>query len=132
MEQFEQAARLKLRFDSPQGSLTTEDLWGLPLTTERPNKASLNDIAKGIARQLKAEGEEDFVNPKSGADERLQLMLNIVKRVIEVKQAENAAAKEWADKRDRKAKIVEIMERKQDQALEGKSLDELQAELAAL
>lgn len=132
MSMFEQALRLNLRFDSPQGGLDLEDLWGLPLTTERPNKANLNDIAKGIARQIKDAGDEDFVNPKSGADEKLQLMLEIVKHVIQVKQAENAAAKDLSDRKARKARIMEIMARKEDQALEGKSLDELQTELAAL
>ena len=76
---FEKAVRLKLRFDSPQGLMSAEDLWDLPLTSSRPNKANLNDIAKEVSRELKASGEEDFVNPTSKADETLQLKLEIVK-----------------------------------------------------
>lgn len=129
---FEKVSRLKLRFPSSQGSLTAEDLWDLPLTSARANVANLNNIAKEISRKLKSENEEDFVNPKSGADESLQLSLDIVKHVIAVKQAENAAALEVAKRRETKAKLLEVISRKQDQALEGKPLEELQAELAAL
>ena len=129
---FEKAARLKLRFASPQGQLSAEDLWDLPLTSTKANQANLNNIAKEISRQLKAEGEEDFVNPKSGADEGLQLRLDIVKHVIQTRQAENETARVLADRKDKKARLLELMQRKQDQELEGKSLAELQEMLAGL
>lgn len=129
---FEMAARLKLRFSSPQGPLTAEDLWDLPLTSTRLNQANLNNIAKGISRQLKAEGEEDFVNPKSGADAVLQVQLDIVKHIIGVKQAENAEAALLAQRRQKKDRIMEIIAKKQDQELEGKPLEELTAMMADL
>lgn len=131
-EMFERASRAKLRFASPQGSLSAEDLWDLPLTSARTNQANLNNIAKEVSRQLKTEGEEDFVNPKSGADEVLQLKLDIVKHVIQVRQAENETARAAAERRDKKAKLLELIERKQDQQLEGKPLEELQAMVAEL
>ncbi len=129
---FQQAARLKLRFASPQGQLTVEDLWDLPLTSTRPNLATLNNIAKGISRQLKADSEEDFVNPKSDTNEGLQLAMDIVKQVIHVRQAENEAARAAADRKDKKARLLELIARKQDQALEGKPLEELQEMVASL
>lgn len=129
---FEKAARLKLRFASPQGQLTVEDLWDLPLTSTRPNQANLNSIAKGISRQLKADSEEDFVNPKSETNESLQLAMDIVKQVIHVRQAENEAARAATDRKDKKARLLELIARKQDQALEGKPLEELQEMVASL
>lgn len=129
---FEKCARLKLRFVSPQGSLTAEDLWDLPLTSTRANQANLNNIAKAISRQLKSENEEDFVNPKSGADEALQLALDIVKHVIQVRQAENETARASAERKEKKAKILEVIARKQDQDLEGKPLEELQEMVTSL
>ena len=129
---FEKAARLKLRFQSPQGALTVEDLWDLPLTSTRLNQGNLNNIAKAISRQLKSEGEEDFVNPKSGADTVLQIQLDIVKHIIQVRQTENETARDLADRRQKKERIMEIIAKKQDQDLEGKSLEDLTAMVAGL
>lgn len=129
---FEKANRLKLRFSSPQGSLTAEDLWDLPLTSTRVNQANLNNIAKDVSRELKAHGEEDFVNPKSTVDETLQLKLDIVKHVIQVRQAENEAARTIADRREKKARLLELIAKKQDQELEGKSVEELNAMVESL
>ena len=127
MSLFEKAARLKLRFDSPQGLLSVEDLWDLPLTTNRANRANLNDIGKDILREIKAQGEEDLVNPRSVIDETLQLKLEIVKHTIQVIQAENLAARELSEKREKKAKLLELIAHKKDQELEGKSVEELTA-----
>lgn len=129
---FEKASRLKLRFCSPQGNLGAEDLWDLPLTSTRTNQANLNNIAKAVSRELKVEGEEDFVNPRSGGDDILQLKLEIVKHVIQVRQAENEAARALSDRREKKEKLLELIARKQDQQLEGKPLEELQAMVEAL
>ena len=129
---FERAARLKLRFITPQGNLSAEDLWDIPLTTNRTNLANLNDIAKGVSRELKAQGGEEFVNPVSKVDEELQLKLDIVKHVIQVRQAENEAARALSERREKKARLLELIAKKQDQQLEGQSLEELQAMAEAL
>ena len=129
---FERAARLKLRFITPQGNLSAEDLWDIPLTTNRTNLANLNDIAKGVSRELKAQGEEEFVNPVSKVDEELQLKLDIVKHVIQVSQAENEAARALSERREKKARLLELIAKKQDQQLEAKSMEELQEMISAL
>lgn len=129
---FEKANRLKLRFSSPQGSLSAEDLWDLPLTSTRANRGNLNDIAKEVSRELKAQGEEDFVNPRSTVDEELQLKLDIVKHVIQVRQAENEEARELSERREKKGRLLELISKKKDQELEGKSVEELTAMVESL
>jgi hypothetical protein len=124
---FEKASRLKLRFSTPQGGLSAEDLWDLPLTSTRANQANLNNIAKAVSRELKAEGEEDFVNPKDSANEKLQLALEIVKHVIQVRQAENEIARAAGERREKKARLMELITQKQDQELAAKPLEELVA-----
>jgi hypothetical protein len=121
---------MKIRFETTKGALTVEDLWDLPLTSAR--YANLNDIAKGINRELKASGEEDFVSPATKADETLALKLAVVKHIIGVRLAENEEAKLIADKRAQKEKLLELIARKQDQELEGKSLEDLQKMVEAL
>lgn len=88
---FQQASRLQLRFSSPKGELTTEDLWLLPLTSAT-GKANLDDIAKGLFRALKSDENVSFVAPERKSDPRTQLAFDIVKHIIDVRVAENAAA----------------------------------------
>lgn len=128
---FEQASRLKLRFSTPQGLLSAEDLWDLPLTSTR-GRANLNDIAKAINAELKAAGEEDFVNPKPGGNDVLQLKMDLVKHVIAVIQSENESVRLAADRIEKKKQLLELIARKQNQELEGKSREELEAMVAAL
>lgn len=127
---FEKASRLKVRFDTARGFLTTEDLWDLPLTSARgPN---LNDIAKNLNKELKSSGEEDFVTKSNKADEVLQLKFDLVKHVIDVRLAENAEARALADKKAKKERLLELIAKKQDASLEAKSLEELQEMVAGL
>lgn len=128
---FEKASRLKLRFDTSKGSLTVEDLWDLPLTSAR-NGANLNDIAKGLNKACKDAGEEDFVNNTTKTDAVLQLKFDIVKHVISVRLAENEAARMESARKEKKARLLELIARKQDKQLEDMSLENLQAMVAEL
>jgi hypothetical protein len=87
---FEQAARLKVRYSTAKGQLTVEDLWDLPLTSTT-GKANLNDIAKGLNRELKNADDEDFVNRATSTNTELALKFDIVKHIIAVRLAENEA-----------------------------------------
>lgn len=127
---FEQAVRLKLRFTTSVGLLSTEDLWDLPLTSARG--ADLNDIAKGLNRELKAAANEDFVNPTAKSDDALQLKFDVVRRVIDVRLAERAAERTTAERRDKKDRLLELIARKQDESLAAKSVEELTAMVEAL
>jgi hypothetical protein len=127
MSMFEQAARLKLRFDSPKGALTVEDLWDIPLTSGT-GKANLDDVAKGLYTQLREAGATvSFVVPAESKADALQLKFDVAKHIIDVRLAERNAEAEASKRRETKSKILEIIARKQDTALEGKSLEELTA-----
>jgi hypothetical protein len=120
---FEQAVRLKLRFDSPKGALTIEDLYDLPLTSVR--SANLNDIAKALNRELKETGEEDFVNKVANGNAVLQLKFDIVKHVIDTRLAENEAAAQKRNKAEQKDRILAIIARKQDEKLQETPIEDL-------
>lgn len=123
---FEKASRLKLRFIGFGGALSVEDLWDLPLQhNTRPN---LDDIAKDLNRQVKeAEGETSFVKPANNSlSEKLALSFEIVKHVINVKVTERDARQEATARAEKKQKLLALIDTKQNQELEGKSLEELQ------
>lgn len=125
MSMFEKAVRQKLRFESPMGLMTVEDVWSLPL--KHRTKFDLDTLAKNLNRQVKEHQEESFVSKPSVANTTLALRFEIVKYVIQVLLEEKEAREKRAEKEERKRKILEIMDRKQDQELEGMSLDQLEA-----
>jgi hypothetical protein len=128
---FEQASRLKLRFDTPKGLLSAEDLWDLPLTSGN-GKANLDDVARGLHRELKDADTESFVVKPAKADETLQVAFDVVKHVIDIRLAENEEARVKTENREKKQRILELISRKQDEALSAKSVEELQDMVTAL
>jgi len=130
MSNFETASRLQLRFTTPKGSLSVEDLWDLPLTSS--TSASLDNIAKGLNRQIKDADTESFVVKTTKADDILQLKFDIVKHVIEVRLAEADVAKTAKKKKEDKQKLLEVLDRKKNAQLESLSVEEIEATIAAL
>jgi hypothetical protein len=128
---FQKATRQKLRFDSPKGLLCVEDLWDIPLTSNA-GKANLDDIAKGLHRQLQSTDDQSFVTVSKVTDDVNQLKFDIVKQVIDTRLVENAAALLSRDNKEKKQRILEIIERKEGDALLGASLEDLQKMAASL
>lgn len=122
---FEKASRLKLRFKVSQGIIATEDLWDLSLE-------SLDTLAKSLNKSLKEANEESFIKTRTNSNTTLQLQFDIVKHVIDVKLAERDAAKTASEKRQKKQKLMELIESKENEVLGNKSVDELRKELEAL
>jgi hypothetical protein len=125
---FEQASRKALRFPTAKGLLTTEDLWSLPLRT---GAANLNDIAKVLSKQVRDAGEEEFV-PTAGrvsGTTNASLSLEVVKRIIEVRLAEDAAKATVEATKAQNQRILEILAQKKDASLTEKTEDELRAML---
>jgi hypothetical protein len=129
----ERAVRNKYRFNSPQGPLSLEDLWDLPLQTTRAGRADLNGVAVAISRDLKAQEEESFVNPRPNALKvELADKLDIVKHIIEVRQNENALAASAAERKRQKEQLTEILHIRTQQDLLSKSPAEIEAMIKAL
>jgi hypothetical protein len=126
MEQlFEQATREKLRFKLTNGVIGTEDLWDLKLE-------DLDKLARALNKQVKESGEESFIAVKTKANKSLELAFDIVKHVITVKLAEAEARKLRSEKAAKRAVIQQLIEKKEVQSLEGKSVEELMKDLALL
>jgi hypothetical protein len=131
MNLFEIATRKALRFPSLKGELSVEQLWSLPLTSKVG--FDLDSIAKGINKDLKDTEEESFVatntNPRRGD---LQVKLDILKHIINVKQEEAAAATKRQANAVERHKLQELLARKNDQELENLTPEQIQAKLDAL
>jgi len=131
MNIFEQATRAKIRFSTPVGMLSVEDLWDLPLTSTRA-RANLDDVARLLDAELKSTSSVSFVNDVSEVNAKTKLMFDVVIHIINTKITEAKAAKSAADVREKKQKIMAIIERKQEESLSAASIDDLQQMLASL
>lgn len=131
MNIFELASRNKLRFSTSRGDLTVEQLWDLPLQSK--SQFDLDSIAKSVNNSLKSRTEESFVTlSHDPLKSQLELMLGILKHIIQAKQEEMKTRLDKASKDQERQRIAEIINRKQETALESESLEQLQARLKSL
>lgn len=123
-ELFIKATREKMRFPY-KGQATVEDLWELTMT-------ELDKIYKELNALKKAAQEDSLLEVKSVADEELDRQIEIVKHIFTVKQEEKKAAETARERKEQKQKIMAILANKQDEALHGKSIEELEKMLDEL
>ena len=121
---FEQATRMKARFPF-RGLVSVEDLWDLSVK-------DLDSVFKILNSELKQTKEESLLDVKTKEDAELQLKINIVKHIVEIKLAEEDLRLRARERREKKQKILEVLSAKQDESLQGKSVEELEAMLDEL
>lgn len=114
---FELAVRKKYRFPF-KGQISVEDLWDLSVT-------NLDSVFKTLNKEKKQNEEESLLSAKSEEDKEVENKIEIVKYIVAVKQSEIAERVASKEKAQRNQKIAAIIERKQDEALESKSIEEL-------
>lgn len=115
---FEVATREKMRFPF-KGMISVEDLWDLSVQ-------NLDKVFKTLNSQRKEAQEESLLNTKSSEDERLDTQIEIVKYIVNVKLEEQAARVKDAENKEKKQKIMALMAKKDDEAMENMSKEELQ------
>lgn len=128
---FEYATRNKIRFASSRGELSVEQLWDVPLRST--DGFNLDAVAKAANKAYKDATEESFVSSaRTAVHTRLENTLEVVKRVIQVKLDDEAAAKRRAENKVEKEKLLKILAEKQDGKLSDLTEKELQRRIAAL
>lgn len=115
---FEVATREKMRFPF-KGTISVEDLWDLSVQ-------NLDKVFKTLNSQRKEVQEESLLDTKSSEDERLEIQIEIVKYIVNVKLEEQVARAKAAENREKKQKIMALMAKKDDEAMENMSREELQ------
>jgi len=133
MNMFEIATRYALRFETVKGFVTVEDLWTIPLTSK--TGFDLDTIAKELNKAIKQMSEEESFVTKSDTRSESDLYetkFKIVKYIIDVKLADKEV-RELATKRKAERQVlIDILNRKESQALEDLSADEIRKRLAEL
>lgn len=122
---YKKALRTKLRFSTTKGKLTTEDLFDLSLT-------DLNNLAIALDKKLSETPRKSFISDITPDTQEDELRFNIVKDIITLKLVERNAAQNAKVKAAEKAQLLEILHRKQNEALENLSVAEIEAKIAEL
>lgn len=125
---FELATRQKLRFASPKGLLTTEDLWDLPMT----GNTSLDTVSKLANRDVKVSAEESFVVDATPVNDIAVLKLDVLKHIIAVRKAEQAARMAAQEKADRRRKLLYLLAEKDNEKDAAMTREEILKELESL
>ena len=118
---FKYAAKNALRFPY-KGMASVEDLFDLGLN-------ELDNIYKTLKKQQKNDAGESLIEDKTPQDTQLEVKLAIVKEIFNDKKIALDKSKKAAEKKAQAQKILSIMNRKQDEALQSMSMEELQAQL---
>ena len=121
---FEIATRNRYRFNY-KGVMTVEDLWSLLVE-------DLDAIFKMLNRQKKTADEDSLLATKSAEDQDLANKIDIVRYIVSVKLAEAAERVSAAEKKAQRDKIMEIVAKKKDKALEDMGIDDLMKKLKEL
>jgi len=119
------AIRNKMRFQTPKGILSTEDLFDLSLI-------QLDSVYKGLMKQLKEKDEESLLTVQTKVDTDLQVAIDIIKYIVAEKQAAKLIAIEKAEKHNKSRLLADLIANKENEELANKSIDELKAMLAEI
>lgn len=121
---FEIATRNRYRFNY-KGVMSVEDLWSLRVE-------DLDAIFKMLNRQKKTADEDSLLATKSAEDQDLANKIDIVRYIVSVKLAEAAERVSAAEKNAQRDKIMEIVAKKKDKALEDMGIEDLMKKLEEL
>jgi hypothetical protein len=122
MEIFKLASQQKLRFQTPKGSLSTEQLWELSLD-------ELDALAVSLEAEHKESGKKSFLVKTSEKDKVAKLKFDVALEILHTKVEEMQTAQAEAARKEHNKKIISLIAEKQDEALKGKSIKQLESML---
>lgn len=115
---FEKASRQKTRFPSSRGNLNTEDLWDLPV-------GELDGIFKSLNAELRMVSDESLLGDQNTISSEIVMQVAIVRHIVGVKLDDAENAKREVARGQKKARIMAILDDRQDASLVSMSEDEL-------
>lgn len=122
MENFKIATKLKLRFQTNKGLLSTEQLWELSLD-------ELDELAVSLDAEFKHSAKKSFLYKKSDKDKIAKIKFDVVLDVLNTLKEEEENALNALENKKHNEKINGIISEKMEDSLKNKSVDELKAML---
>lgn len=134
---FELASRQKLRIDTVLGQLSVEDLWTLPLRHRSDTMTNLDSLTKDVYLKLQATDgtTQSFVDdaaPETNKETaKLELTFEILKRIIEVRKAEEEYRLNERQRKETEQTLLRIKHSRETNKLENLTDEELDAMIAS-
>lgn len=132
MTLFEKATRYNYTYKTEKGILSVGQLWKLHLTSTKG--PSLQSVAIDIHKEIQASGEELFVS-SARPNKEVRLLkdkLEVVKRIIEIREAENAETLAAKKKAVMKDQLLKQLEQREQEDLQKLTKEEIEARLKEL
>ena len=117
MNIFERAVREKTRFNF-KGLISVEDLWDLSLE-------SLDSIYGNLSSDLDALPKKSLLSANTQQRDEIEFKQSIIKHIVETKQAEAEAVKQYKANSAKKQMILDIIAAKQNEQYQEMSIDDL-------
>lgn len=117
MDMFEKAIRQKTRFKF-KGLISVEDLWDLSLE-------NLDSIYGDLDAALNSLPKKSLLSADTKQRDEIEFKQQIVKHIVETKQAEAEAAKQSKANSAKKQMILDIIAAKQNEQYHEMSIDDL-------
>jgi len=115
---YKEALITGMRVQTPKGNLSTEQLFSLNVT-------ELNDLAVALDEAYEKSKGKSFLETRTTKDKGIKLQFDIVLDILRTKQELSSEASRIKEAKENNAKILAIIEKKTDGALEEKSISEL-------
>ena len=119
MENFKQASKQKLRFQTTKGLLSVEQLWDLSLS-------DLDSLAVSLQEAYENSKGKSFLTKRTTKDATIKLQFDVVLDILQTKVEESELLREAKENKEHNEKILNLISEKKDEELKGKSLKELQ------
>lgn len=117
---YKEALQKKLRFKTNKGMISTEDLFDLSLH-------NLDTLALMLDKKISEAPKKSFIEDLPAEENDNELRFSIVKDVINIKLKARKDSINRAQIDARNKRIAELIAKKEDEALENKSIEELRA-----
>lgn len=115
---YKEALATGMRVQTPKGNLSTEQLFSLNIT-------ELNDLAVSLDEAYEKSKGKSFLETRTTKDKGIKLQFDIVLDILRTKQELASEQSRVKEAKENNAKILAIIERKTEGALEEKSITDL-------
>jgi len=118
---YKEALQQNLRFETPKGSLSTEQLFGL---TMRDLETSIRRVRTILKKT--DDSDLEFLDATKTADKENELRFAILKDVYLTRKEEKEEERKKIATKEHNQKILELIQNKKNEELAGKSIEELE------